>query len=383
MKNLTIVSTILFLVTLTGCVTVSAEDLKEKVIACNEITKSTDADSGVALIVAPTSNFTSIENAVESSEGPIKALLDGNTSLITFLASGDTSLTGASQIDLSQSIIDAVKKPKIKLGLKSSLASLRCALDAGNQSPELDILKALKSAYDSLPSGESIKNIILVSNGLQTSGDFKMQESFDAEVVDIVSSLQDSNALPKLTGSQVTFIGLGQVSGEQPILSLKSVNKLQNIWKALVEASGGTVIFSGAVDLGQGNPTGPEITLISPLVTEPIVESCQTVLTDDNLTFFADSAEFISPKKALETFQQLSLEFSAQKCKGTISVTGFTTNSGTGERQQEIATARAEAVARGLAKLFPSFPQEINGVGYDGTGDLDASNRRVEVVIKK
>ena len=224
-----------------------------------------------------------------------------------------------------------------------------------------------------------MRDVIVVSNGIQTAGDLRLQEGFSSDPTLQVDNLVANQALPSLKNVHVHWIGIGQTSGDQPTFSTANINALKSLWTQVIQKGGGKVTFEGNIKIEQGNPDGPAVTQVAPLFVAPVVQSCRSVLTDENLSFVAGTATFLSPALAAETFDNLKVQFGAQNCKGTLLIKGFTTNFGAATEQKQIATSRAQAVASELAKRFPGLKSEVEGVGYDGTGELDQSNRRVEV----
>lgn len=367
---------------LASCVALDASTFKTVEKTCEQIVGSNSSSEEAAVIlIAPTSSFTTSEVALEAAASYLGDSFSGKTALKTFLVSSDSKLASSVVIDLTNTISPEAKQKKIKQALELTKLSVACYQEGVTLSAELDLLSGIKAASASMIDNRTQKRILVFSNAIQTAGDLRLQESFEARPDDISKSLEDSDALPALDGIDVEFYGIGQTTGEQPVFSTKSINKLEEIWSAIISRAGGHFSNKGSIDVKAGNPQGPPIAIVSPLYVPPVVVKCSATLTDENLAFKADSADFISADKADETFKTLSQQFGANNCRGTISVSGFTTNFGTKAQQKQIATSRAKVVAEALSKLIPNMDVLHTGVGYDGTGDLDSSNRRVEVAI--
>lgn len=366
---------------LTSCAPIDVTTFQKKEFSCGEIKPNSAPGDSVVMLVAPTSNFTSSESVLNAAAGALSDDFSGKTTLKTFLVSRDNKLASSVVIDLTNTISSEAKLKKIKKAMEFTKLAVSCYVSENPQSPELDLLSAIKAAGESMSGNAGNKRIFVFSNGIQTAGDLRLQESFEARTDDITDLLEEADALPELTNTSLFFYGLGQTSGHQPVFSTKSLNKLEDIWLSIITRSGGKFTNKGSIDLQKGNPKGPEIAIVPPLYVQPVVIKCAATLTDENLAFVSDSAEFLSPQKAGETFKTLQQQFGANNCRGKIKVSGFTTNFGTVEQQKTIATARAKAVADALVGLIPNMETEFVGIGYDGTGDLDASNRRVEVSI--
>lgn len=378
-----ILSAVIAINLLSSCMSLDAKSFKIADKSCTEIAAAPVSGSETSvLLIAPTSNFTSSAAILSAARSGLVSQFNGKTVLKTYVAAQDSKVASSVTVDLSNTISTDAKEKKVTQAIGLTALAVGCYLDSVSLGQELDLLTSLKSAGDAMAGNLGPKNIFVFSNGLQTAGDLRLQESFNARTEDIISTLSDAEALPDLSGVSVYIFGLGQVSGEQPVFSGKSLNKLEEIWAAIINASGGTLHISGSIDLKNGNPEGPKISIVSPLYVQPVVVNCSAVLTDENLSFKSDSAEFMSPEKAKETFMALQSQFGSNNCEGRISVKGFTTNFGSEEQQKNVARDRASAVAGELANLLPNFEIESLGIGYDGSGELAPSNRRVEVSIQ-
>ncbi len=367
---------------LTGCATVSSADFEVAAAVCEDQSViSRGAENGLVLLVAPTSNFTTPGQATEAILSEAREALNGDTEIQALVSSGDTSLVYAAKVDLSAEFVAGNANKIASRSLAAAVNSARCHQELGYMQPELDLLKGLRLAGSALQAYPGSKHLVIVSNGLQTTGDLKLQDNFEASAAELVDSLNDEGAIPNLAGVTISFFGLGQTSGEQPSFSTKSLNHLEEIWAGIINAGGGQVTFSGLVALGEGNADAPMVSVVAPLRMSPIVAKCQSTLTDENLTFVANSAEFVNQTLAEATLLELRSQLVSQNCSGTVTVTGFTTNFGDEVAQKSLATARAEAVASGLQESLSELPFEIVGFGYDGDGDLDPRNRRVEVKV--
>jgi outer membrane protein OmpA-like peptidoglycan-associated protein len=294
-----------------------------------------------------------------------------------------TQLVSQTYVDNSESVFGSNAKKAIDGAVAQALDSAQCFVDAGLQTGEQDLLGALTLASSSFEQASDMasKTIYVYSNGLQTAGSLKLQESFSKNGEEISATLESEGALPQLDNVTVVFYGLGQVSGEQPAFSSKSGNHLEEIWKSIVERGGGLFVNGGPVSLGNGNPSAPQMSLVQPLQSKPIVSGCKATLTDENLSFQANSSEFLDPELARLSISQVASSFLSQKCRGSVKVTGYTTNYGDETLQNSLSESRAANVANALTDYLPNVEIEVFGNGYDGSGELDQSNRRVEIEV--
>jgi len=370
---------------LSGCVSISDADVAAiNAVDCEEISpESSSAVNAIAIVLSPTSNFTDVESAYSAVEDHVAPLIVGKstTSLSGILTGGKSEPIWTAFINLESDVLGNLAEDEARRAVSKLAKFSSCKYSDGSFTPELDLLSGLQMASSGMSSSTGNKEIIVVSNGLQTAGDFRLQEDFESRPEDIVNTLKAEAALPNLNGIKISWLGLGATSGEQPPFSAKSLNQLENIWSDIITASGGDVEFKGSISLNDGNPTGPRVSVVSPLRMPPIVKNCLSTLTDENLTFNADAATFVNSDAASKTIGELAQAFSSQNCHGTVHIRGFTTNFGDSERQKKLSLDRANAVAKELRINLGGFQFDVEGMGYDGSGGLDASNRRVEVEI--
>lgn len=376
MRSLRFFAAIGLLLSLSGC----AFFEESQALGCGESVIEKDG-SPIGLLVSPGANFATFENSLDSAQVALESLVQskGALNVSTYVATSTPHLlqiagiraAGASSFSLSEHV-DSFSR-NLRNEYKCAIES-----DALELNPELDMITALAQSAQAT-DGNAVSDVIVVSNGIQTAGDLRLQEGFSADPSLQIRNLVANNALPDLRGVHVHWVGIGQTSGDQPTFATASINALKALWTQIIEVSGGQVTFEGNVKLADGNPEGPAVSQVAPLFVAPVVQACRSVLTDENLSFVAGTATFLSPSLAEATFDNLKVQFGSQNCTGTLTIKGFTTNFGSASEQKSIAKSRATAVAAELLKRLPGFKSEVTGVGYDGTGDLDQSNRRVEV----
>jgi outer membrane protein OmpA-like peptidoglycan-associated protein len=341
------------------------------------------SDTGIALILAPSSTFSSLDQFASGAGSVLTPRFGTRTTVSTYVVGESSALVSQEYVDNSGSIFGSNASNSIDLAVTQGVDSARCFVAANLQTGEQDILSALDLAGSGLNQSSETKNkeIFVYTNGLQTSGNLMMQDAFGSGVEDIVNALDAEGALPNLDGVTVNFYGLGQMSGEQPVFSSKSRNHLREIWKSIIERSGGKFVDGGPVSIGKGNPSAPPVSLVQPLQSKPIVASCKAVLTDENLSFQANSADFLNPALAQLSISQVASSLLSDNCSGVVKVTGYTTNFSSEAAQKKLSKARANSVANSLREFLPNAPVEVQGKGYDGSGELDQSNRRVEIEV--
>lgn len=120
-----------------------------------------------------------------------------------------------------------------------------------------DVLVALSGAAqninaDSASTGTSQKYIIVLSDGLQTSGDVSVAGlTPDASVAPLVEQATRLGLIPQVSGTTVNFIGLGTgvaASGEQ--LPQWFSQDVKSFWEAVVQQGGGQLCVFADPPLG-------------------------------------------------------------------------------------------------------------------------------------
>ena len=121
-------------------------------------------------------------------------------------------------------------------------------------SEEADLIGALFRAADVLretQNPEHEKHIVILDSGITTTGHLNMTRVNIQEIRpgDIVDELYRINALPELSGINVTFLGLGNVGHHQSMPQDTALrNNLVALWTGIIDASGGTltspIVFS-------------------------------------------------------------------------------------------------------------------------------------------
>lgn len=370
---------------LTGCAP-SVDYSKIKSDPCGEVSSATGQnwDAGVVLISAPNASFTDMAHIAPSIESTIEKSLGSKTFIGSVLAAGSPLLGVSTGLDRSKDVFGANARQNLNLAVGSIVASQKCSEGPGNGQPaELDLLSAIESGARILkahaPDGE--KTIYVFSNGLQTTGDLDLRDALAGTPEDIATKLMQRGAIPDLKGVSVDLFGLGQTTGDYPRLPTSSRTKLAAIWQEILERGGATFFDGGPIATGKSNTQGAFVSPVAPLISKPIVQGCRTILTDENIAFLPDSAEFADSRQALLTAKTV-LQFAGKSgCGSHLMVTGFTTNFGKVARQLELSKLRATAVSKLLLSLDANLKISIKGLGYDGSGELDPSNRRVEVLI--
>ncbi len=236
--------------------------------------------------------------------------------------------------------------------IKDNLRKVEEAVSATTATqPGVDLLQGIDDAV----AGSDHGVLILVSNGLSTSGGFDLRQvGWNADPGQIAAQLRDRDLLPDLTGWRVLFTGLGATAGDQPPLTTPARDKLTAYWKAICAAAAGDCRFDGT----RFTPVPPDTTVQTPVVAIPEVSSVTgpsgevtTTLSDRVLGFAGDSS--MLPPTALDllhdTADRINADLTAHP-DTQVTVRGYTADppgSTPGDRQR-LSQDRAQAVADAL-----------------------------------
>lgn len=122
--------------------------------------------------------------------------------------------------------------------------------------PEVDLLKAVSQAQDILNSRKNTEHhILILDTGITTSGylDMRRVDFINTDTTGVLAAIQEG--IPNLTGTKITFLGIGNVSSNQPELSSKSSkDRLVTLWTAIFESAGGELTDTLYISENYGSP---------------------------------------------------------------------------------------------------------------------------------
>lgn len=263
--------------------------------------------------------------------------------------------------------------------------------------PEVDTLEALRIALRSFAYApeEGERRILVIDSGLSTAGYLSFQNGLlSASPEAVVQELQNRGALPDFTGVEVLWQQLGDVAEPQQALSPRQTQRLTDIWQAIVTAGGGSFTLCGGMPnagaLGAGLPTVSPVPLTADapiaFTAENTDFSAPQMLTEEQVRFLGDSAEFADPDAAQGVIQPIAEYLKAHPVFHLLLI-GTTAGDGDTEYARALSEQRAEAVRQALIALGANpaqitarglgsqDPWHIPGAGTDGP--LAAQNRKV------
>ena len=374
---------------------------------------SANAASSVAIVLGAHSNSCDVNlNSLmvkETVSGAIETF--GFVSVISI--DGKPDLIAADLYAVPERYRDGNPQLLMEMAHKKTANLLNGLTQVRANDPEVDTLEALRLAVRTLESApdNSEKVILVLDTGLSTTGllDFR-NNLISAEPQAIANLLTEKQAIPDFSGITVKWQQLGDVHSPQPILTPAQVKKLEEIWKAVIEKTGGVFESSRAV----ANPgcVGGELPTVSvvelppeaPVVFDPVdvkravIQPKKTVevsddvfnqprfLSSEQVRFVGDSDVYLDPKAAIEAIKPIA-EYMAENSSFTMLLIGTTAGDDHNDYSINLSNDRANAVRRTLVSLGveekriltlglgSADPWHIYGVGK--SGELAAQNRKV------
>lgn len=272
-----------------------------------------------------------------------------------------------------------------RLGFERNLSRLTGQLaQVGGTSPRLDPLAVLADMASA--AGPAV--LVLQTSGLQTTDPIDLTRlGLDFDVPAVVASVPD-DALPELTGKDVIFSGLGQVTGAQKPLPQGAKEALVELWMGICARFGAkscthdTEPVPGGASIGRGEV--PAVDLGEVVHQDALVHMPTAVL-------FKAGTDQLAPG-AREVLEEVAKKFDGRT---TARVIVRTSTSSSAEAALDLTQRRGQRVVAELVDLGVSRSAfvEVVGAGFtsplavdvDGSGELipaaAARNRAVVVEL--
>ena len=313
------------------------------------------------------------------------------------------SIVFASSFDIDEKYKHA-SKDKLDFDARSKATNLITGMQGVIATePEVDYLEALHLAVRSMASleGYDSKTIVVIGTGISTAGVLLFQNNLiSAEAATVVELLKEKGEIPDFSGMTVYWQQMGDVAPPQAPLTSAQRNKLQQIYRGIVEAGGGTFVYYNYI----ANPVNEEISY--PAVTpvelpadtpirfeQEVLESADhkdalpepIVLTEEQVTFIGDKAEYLYPDAAVRILEPIAKYLIGNQA--TILLCGTTAGDSNSDFAMNLSAECSETVKQTLIELGvdsdriiavglgSSDPWHIYGAGYEGAAA--SSNRKV------
>ncbi len=268
--------------------------------------------------------------------------------------------------------------------------------------PEVDYLESLRLAsrtLNALSDDYDKKEILVIGSGLSTTGVLDFNNNLIcADSKELAEILAEKSEIPELSGITVYWQQLGDVEAPQKALTGAQVKNLENIYRDIVETGGGKFVcltevagsknenveypFVTAVDLPEEDPVEFEPADIAKTSFDKPV-----VISEEQVAFIGDMAEYINPEAANETLKPIA-EYLISNPDIKLLMAGTTAGDIDTEKTVKLSRERAERVKKSLVEYgveedrlitvglgSTKDPWHINNAGYEGKGA--ACNRKV------
>lgn len=410
MMSIALTAVMAFAITsLTGC---GNKDIS-KTTETAELTKP-----AVAYMIARTANSKPTDSSAPMIQDTMVNCAENYGYSFIVRVDGEPELVSAENLDIDAQFKNASKERLKKDALNRATNLLNIIDEVSAVYPEVDYLEGLRCSAASLHSMDdsyTSRSIICCGTGLGTTGYMDFQNNLlSAEPDVIVEMLQEREALPDLKDITVYWLGMGQVAAPQEKLNPKQSKNLENIWKAVIEASGGEFVSNEYITVSGELNTSDELPSVSvvevpadkPIVFEPeVLEQAETeeetssendnafeepiALGESQVEFIGDKSEYLHPETAVETIRPIA-EYLINHETVPLLLIGATAGDNTNESTLQLSADRAEAVKRTLVELGvdesrintigmgSDDPWHIKDAGYDGP--VASSNRKVVLI---
>ena len=383
---------------LTGCV---SRPEASCIFPTNEVPESITQE--IAIVIAPTNNFIDFDRVVEEATPELTRLLteDSRTKLDIILADGNTKSIATWYVDFAGAITETDKSEVVE-DATNILRDIAGCINSGADdqitgAPESDVLGALGLAGTSFDNDTTDKSVLVLSNGLQTSGQFDFREIFPpvGGVSDLVAKYAAGGAYgaeETLIGANVFWFGLGQTDGVvQTGFDQQSLDSLLEFWRLSVTELGGRASSFGLGSVVFSSP-GSNVIKVSP-IGAPDNRVCINETLDESQGFYfkPDTAIFMDDTLARRGAEEIAAKILEKNCAGTITVTGYVA-SGTDktsfdanpEAGQTLSLQRAEAFKQLLVGAGITNQEVVaKGGGHGEVYDWDADENFDEDLGKK
>lgn len=327
---------------------------------------------------APAIHAATIQDAIMSS-----TLSYGSVCIIT--ADGAPYVAADYQIEAPEKHLSGAKLEEIA---QAQTAQITAVLEENQAvTPEVDTLGAITLAARSLADAQGLKYIIIADSGLATSGYIDCTKNLlQADSQTVIDYLTANKALPELDGTNVVWVGLGDVAGNQAPLTPSNLETLRSIWSGVLYAAGAqTVEFASDLpgSTSAANLNLPYVTPVNILQDAPITISFENpiILDKDKILFLPDTAEFADRDAAEDTLRPI-VEYMELHPDFRLLLAGTTaTVVGNNESCKRFSLTRAEAVKSLLVEMGAAENQIAGtvGLGFDNDyhiPDLDPDGKR-------
>lgn len=290
----------------------------------------------IALVLSPSNQFVDFDSAITAAKPSITEIAEGQpTKLTVVLGDGQPRIISNLIIDTTDSVTSSGREQIIKDAMALVENVSQCVEEEdGFAAEEINTLGAIQKAATAFSSEDTEKFLIVIGNGLQTTGAFNFKKGLSADISSndvTVNDLVTQEAAGDLSGVKVSWIGLSQTrkDSEQQPLDDKARIILIDFWKKIVSAAGGNSDGIEAGNVGEGSRTSGGIpTSVVPFeAVQTCIEPIE-VTSDDGFEFVGSASVFKYEDKAKASAERVKAKLDAAECLTAITVTGYVASGG-------------------------------------------------------
>lgn len=332
--------------------------------ACGE--QNSQVPVAVAIVIGNHAN----SRAPNLASQEIGKIVQAATSSYGFVSivnlDGSPELVGGCLINLPQAGLAKSKLNQIATEQSHRILSSLSAVKSSH--PEVDTMAALEVACRSLSSAPpgSSKQIVVLDSGLSTTGPLNFQKSdfLNAEPSAVADYLNAKKEIPNFSGITITWIGLGDVAEPQKSLSAAQRANLKQIWTAIIEKTGGNVIFLDTLSGGDNSANDyPKVSTVSLLSAPAQTFEDSGAVVFRNIQFIGDTANYINPEEVRKVLTPVA-EYMKVSPGFPVLLIGTTAGGKDKEFCLRLSSERADAVRNTLVSLG-ALESQIKAIGLE------------------
>jgi OmpA-OmpF porin, OOP family len=190
-------------------------------------------------------------------------------------------------------------------------------------SAEADTLGAILEAARQLENVDGPKQIIVIDNGLQTTGQLRMQApgAFGVDPDELAKQLRADDRMKTLDGIHILLTGIGSYAEPQAQLPGEMVAKLEALWRSILRDAGAEVSVDTTNLRGSAISGLPAVTVVhedEPVAMPPT--GCVR-LREDQVGFLPNQATLRDPAKAKDVLTPIAAELRRKRISATVTGT--------------------------------------------------------------
>jgi len=262
--------------------------------------------------------------------------------------------------------------PTASSKITQAVAEVEKLVSAGRSDAPLDLLSTMATAAR---TSVGPATMFLISSGVSTAGGLDLRQvGWEDGPQTLAAALGEKGLIPRLSGWDVIYTGLGDTQEPQAPLELPQRAALSSYYLAICRASGAASceVDQTLRDTRRPNSTTPEPTVAVPEPTTVVGPGGATTtrFPTDSLGFAFDSAR-LGPGADAQLEPSVAQAIASQSI---VTVAGTASpEAGTGSYNQWLSQARSEAVAKAMQSLGLPASQlgSVTGLGTNGVPASD------------